>query len=98
MGGGTWTTSSFTSYSKSVGRATTVDGLLDSSYTAQDLFKQRRLAPELNPYNVVRECRDTEEHPNTIASLNSLACTYSALGEHKKAFEFNENVYALILL
>lgn len=77
MGGGTWTTKSFSDYSTSIGRSITVDGVLDTAYTAQDLFKSRNIQPELNPYNVIRECRDSDEHPNTIPVILALDVTGS---------------------
>lgn len=69
MGGGTWTTSSFTSYATSVGRSveTSLDGYVTTmACSSQETFKALSLDPALNPYNVMRECRDSEEHPNTI--------------------------------
>ena len=67
MGSGSWSSSDYTRYSAVVkGRSVTADGLLHSSYSAQDLFTSKKIQTELNPYNVVRECCDSEEHPNTI--------------------------------
>lgn len=78
MGGGTWTTDSFASYSASRGRAyDTSTGSLDGDWSAQQMFTQRRLAKELNPYNVMRECCDNEEHPNTIPVIIGLDTTGS---------------------
>lgn len=78
MGNGTWTTSSFTSYSTNTKNLTvTATGALDSVYTAQELFTSRKLAPELNPRGVTRECRDTEEHPATIPVILALDVTGS---------------------
>lgn len=77
MGCGTWTTSDYTIYSKSVGRTVLDDGNLDKSYSAQDLFKSRCIQPELDPYNVVRQCCDSGEHPNTIPVILALDVTGS---------------------
>lgn len=77
MGGGSWTTDSFRSYSKSVGRAVTSSGMLDDSYNVQTLYRSRNLQKELNPYSVVRECCDSEEHPNTIPVILALDVTGS---------------------
>lgn len=77
MGGGSWTTDSFRSYSKSVGRAVTSSGMLDDSYNVQTLYRSRNLQKELNPYNVARECCDSEEHPNTIPVILALDVTGS---------------------
>ena len=80
MGGGAWTTSAYTAYSTSLGRRTvTKDGVtsLADAYAAQDLFKSRAIQRELNPYKVVRQCCDTEEHPNTIPVILALDVTGS---------------------
>lgn len=78
MGSGSWSSSDYTRYSAVVkGRSVTADGLLHSSYSAQDLFTSRKIQTELNPYNVVRECCDSEEHPNTIPVILALDVTGS---------------------
>lgn len=84
MGGGSWTSSAFASYSTSKGRTVTtacVNGVsstvLDSSYTTQDIYKARAIDAALNPYKVMRECRDSEEHPNTIPVILALDVTGS---------------------
>ncbi|MDD5022005.1 MAG: hypothetical protein PHR82_07785, partial [Endomicrobiaceae bacterium] len=77
MGGGSWTKKDYVNYSCSVGRSVATDGSLDASYTAQDLFTSRRIQPELNPYKVMRECCDNEEHPNTIPVILALDVTGS---------------------
>lgn len=77
MGGGSWTSSAYTAYSTTRGRTVTTDGLLHASYTSQDLFTARRLDPALNPKNVMRECCDSEEHPNTVPVILALDVTGS---------------------
>lgn len=77
MGGGSWTTESFRTYSKSVGRGVTAQGVVSGDYSQQDMFKQRYLADELNPKNVMRECVDTAEHPTTIPVILALDVTGS---------------------
>lgn len=77
MGGGVWTAQSFASYSTALGRGVDKDGALKGSYTAQELFKNRSINEKLNPYNVVRECCDSEEHPNTIPVILALDVTGS---------------------
>lgn len=77
MGSGTWNTMAYTSYSKSVGRSVLDDGTLHANYTAQDLFKSKRIQPELNPYKVVRQCCDSDEHPNTVPVILALDVTGS---------------------
>lgn len=78
MGCGTWSTNAFVTYStKCMNRSVNTDGTLSSNYSAQDLFTSRRIQDELNPYNVVRECCDSAEHPNTIPVILALDVTGS---------------------
>ena len=77
MGSGTWSSSTFKDYATSKGYSVTTSGVITSNIGVQDAFKQRHLAPELNPFNVVRECRDTEEHPNTVPVILALDVTGS---------------------
>ena len=79
MGGGSWNASAFTTYTTSVKNMTmsssgtvVLDGL---SY--QDNFKNVSIDPLLNPKNVMRECRDSEEHPNTIPVIIAVDVTGS---------------------
>lgn len=80
MGSGSWDKSSFTSYSKTMSRNVSSDGSVSGDYHAQDMFKQRVIAPELNPFNVIRECCDSVEHPNTIPVILGLDVTGSMGG------------------
>lgn len=78
MGGGSWCKDEFKAYSKSVGRTVNDIGEVTTSYAhAQDMFKSRKIDEALNPKNVVRECCDTEEHPNTIPVILALDVTGS---------------------
>lgn len=80
MGGGSWTRDSFRSYSSTKKMSVGSDGSISGDYHAQDMFKQRMIAPELNPLNVMRECCDSEEHPNTIPVILGLDVTGSMGG------------------
>lgn len=77
MGYGHWTRDSFIKYSESVGRAVDAAGRLDASLTDRQLFRQTGLHPLLDPKNVTRECRDTEEHPRTLPVILALDVTGS---------------------
>ena len=78
MGYGSWSSKDFTEYSTSVrGRSVTKDGTLCSSYSVQDLFTSKYIQPELNPHNVIRECCDSTDHPNTIPVILALDVTGS---------------------
>lgn len=77
MGGGSWTTKSFASYvsttkAMSMDAFTTADNL-----TTQNVYKACRLSEVLNPYQVMRECCDSDEHPNTLPIILGLDVTGS---------------------
>lgn len=78
MGGGNWTRDSFSDYTTKTKRMSLMaDGSLDSRYSHQDIFKSRRLDSALDPKNVLRECCDSEEHPNTFPVILALDVTGS---------------------
>lgn len=77
MGGGAWNRGAFSTYSRSRGRSVADDGTLSGNYSAQDIFRSRRLDSALNPYKVIRECCDSEEHPETIPVILALDVTGS---------------------
>ena len=43
----------------------------------QQIYRARKIDPDLNPYKVVRECCDSDEHPNTIPIILGLDVTGS---------------------
>lgn len=76
MGGGAWTTASYKSYMKSTRGIDDVDTITTNS--VNQFYNSRQLDPALNPKGVkVRECRDSEEHPNTIPVILGLDVTGS---------------------
>ena len=78
MGGGTWTTSSFASYSATKGyNVDCATGALDGTYSSQEMYTQRHIHQDLKPYNIVRECVDSAEHPETIPVILALDVTGS---------------------
>ena len=78
MGGGTWTKEDFVTYSCSVGKSMETNGTVSlDGMSVQDMYKSVRLNASLNPYNVMRECRDSKEHPNTIPVILALDVTGS---------------------
>lgn len=84
MGSGGWTRDSFVTYSTSVGRGVDSSGSVIGNYKAQEMFRQRYIAKELNPKNVIRECCDSEEHPNTRPVILALDVTGSMGGASVK--------------
>ena len=78
MGGGTWTEREFASYSMARGRGVTADGAADiKNLSASQVYTQHYLNAKLNPKGVIRECVDSEEHPNTIPVILALDVTGS---------------------
>lgn len=78
MGGGTWTTSSYKTYSTSRGYTyDTATCMITDDLSAQDMFKSKSLDRALDPWNVIRECCDTDEHPNTVPVILALDVTGS---------------------
>ena len=78
MGSGTWTRNAFTSYTTTKGYSVSMDGSVTGmSANVQDNFKSRMLVTDLNPKNVIRECVDSTEHPNTKPVILALDVTGS---------------------
>lgn len=75
MGGGAWTTTAACNY------IDTTYGVRDfsdlTSFTATQIYVNHSLAPELNPKGVIRECRDSSEHPETFPIILALDVTGS---------------------
>lgn len=80
MGHGRWTRETFATYACANGREVTERGDLKGTYSPQDIFQSRKIAPELDPKNVMRECCDSEEHPKTIPVILALDVTGSMGG------------------
>jgi len=76
MGSGAFTTCSFVNYSTSRGRTVDAKGTVTCD-SLQDFYQQTYIHKDLNPYKVVRECCDSEEHPNTIPVILGLDVTGS---------------------
>ena len=79
MGGGSWREEKFKDYStRTKGCSIRDDGSLDiKTCSASQIFRARTLDAELNPYKAIRECCDSDEHPNTIPVILALDVTGS---------------------
>lgn len=77
MGHGYWSRDIFETYSRRVGRTVKSDGTIGGSYSAQEMYVSRSLSPMLDPKGVIRECCETEEHPNTLPVILALDVTGS---------------------
>ena len=80
MGSGLWREDTFRQYSSRVGRVVDRSGRVAGNYSNQEMFAARNLDPMLNPKDVMRECCDTEEHPNTIPVILALDVTDKPAG------------------
>lgn len=75
MGGGTWTTSAYTDYVRTTKCMNASSITVDS---VNQFYDAKSIDPTLNPRGVkFRECRDSEEHPNTIPIILGLDVTGS---------------------
>lgn len=94
MGGGSWTAKAFSDYTVTA-HACTIDSLTGavdySTRSTQEIYKSKRLDPALDPRNVIRECCDSEEHPNTVPVILALDVTGS-MGEAAKEVAGKLNV------
>lgn len=77
MGGGSWTSKSFSNYASVRGMSLSTDGAISGSYSNQEMFKARKLDDALNVFQKTRECCDSEEHPNTLPVILALDVTGS---------------------
>ena len=74
MGSGSFSTSAYVAYSAVTGRSYDVT----TGRTSGQAFKQRQFHKSLNPrYFDIRECVNSEEHPNTIPVILALDVTGS---------------------
>ena len=89
MGGGAWTTRAFVNSVATSGYTTKLNtkGYASSddilTMNVQDFYRSRGLAESLNPYKAIRECCDSEEHPNTVPIIFALDVTGS-MGQSAK--------------
>lgn len=77
MGGGSWTESSFRNYASTKAMSVSSTGMVVGLDNVQDNFKSKRIVQELSPMNIMRECCDTDEHPNTLPVIIGLDVTGS---------------------
>ena len=75
MGGGSWTTCSYVTHSTTTRGFASMDAFNNAS--TQELYRSKKLDKMLDPKNVIRECCDSEEHPNTKPVILGLDVTGS---------------------
>ena len=74
MGSGAWDSVAYTTSVRTMGFNSTT---AMSYANVQEVYRESNLHPLLNPYKVVRECCDSEEHPETIPVILALDVTGS---------------------
>lgn len=74
MGGGGWTKASYDGFIRGKHFAKAED---ISKSSVQAFYESRKLDPALDPYDVIRECCDSEEHPETFPIILALDVTGS---------------------
>lgn len=98
MGSGLWTTCDYVTHSTTTRGFSSMDAFYNAS--AQELYRSKKMNDLLNPYKVVRECRDSEEHPNTIPVILALDVTGSmgpaAEAVAKQLGDIMDNLYGKI--
>jgi len=84
MGSSSWSTRDFASYSTSKGYTVTTSTTsgytklsLDGITSASQMYTAHEVDAVLKPRNVMRECRDSKEHPNTLPIILALDVTGS---------------------
>ena len=77
MGYGYWRKEDFIAYSGTQGRKVDNSGRVDPSLTDRQIFRQNGMNPLLNPLNVMRECCDSSDHPQTLPVILALDVTGS---------------------
>ena len=77
MGSGVWREDTFRQYSRRVGRTVDKSGRIAGDISNQEMFAARTIDPMLDPKDVMRECCDTDEHPETIPVILALDVTGS---------------------
>lgn len=99
MGTGSWTSRGFADYTISTKCVASVDDFVNcSNVSTQDVFKVNTLSDSLNPYKIMRECRDSDEHPNTLPVILALDVTgsmgSSAVAVAKQLGKIMESIYS----
>ena len=99
MGGGSWSSNAFDTYTRATKRGYTASTYaMTDNLSVQEIFKQKTIHKDLDPKNVMRECCDSEEHPNTFPVILALDVTGSmgqaAVKTAQKLNEIMTDLYA----
>lgn len=78
MGGGVWTTSTVSNFVNTKYAMYGVNSISDlMKLDVTQIYESQELDPALDPKGVIRECRDSDEHPNTFPVILALDVTGS---------------------
>ena len=79
MGTGVWSASTYTTYNVATKNVAFLnsDGTFKDDVTVDQIYVQRTMDSKMNPKDVIRECKDTDEHPNTLPVILALDVTGS---------------------
>lgn len=96
MGGGTWTACAYDTYTKATYNVS-ADSISTANFTTQNFYRSRSLADILNAKEKIRECLDSDEHPNSYPIILALDVTGSmgsaATEAGKKLGEIMTSIY-----
>lgn len=96
MGGGTWTACAYDTYTKATYNVS-ADSISTANFTTQNFYRSRSLADILNAKGKIRECLDSDEHPNSYPIILALDVTGSmgsaATEAGKKLGEIMTSIY-----
>lgn len=97
MGSGSWTTCAYDTYTKATYNVS-ADSISTANFATQDFYRSRSLADVLNAKDKIRECLDSDEHPNSYPIILALDVTGSmgsaATEAGKKLGEIMSSIYA----
>lgn len=79
MGSGIWTKDALATYTVSA-RGCSLDDFTTMDVSTQDVYKATKLNKLLDSFKAMRECRDNDEHPNTMPVILALDVTGSMGG------------------
>ena len=78
MGGGAWTATAATNFVSNKYATYSVSSLSNfATLDTMQIYDSRKMDPDLDPHGVIRECVDSEEHPNTFPIILALDVTGS---------------------
>ena len=97
MGSGTWTACAYDTYTKATYNVS-AEAIATANFATQDFYRSRSLADVLNAKGKIRECLDSDEHPNSYPIILALDVTGSmgsaATEAGKKLGEIMSSIYA----